>query len=185
MVNEPTGLEMFLTKLAFLFYGRSIYKAFADRLPLAGSERVLNFGCGSRSVAYYVAQRLPHGHLTCLDISVRRLNACRKTLKGYGNVSFLCADASATTARAFDVVYCHFVLHDIPVGELARVIPALVGSLRPGGTLIFGEPLNEAVKLSTIKHLAVQNGLLLKDSRITDVPLMGNTLESVYTKTTV
>ena len=48
--------------------------------------------------------------------------------------------------------------------------------------LVFREPLKEIQKLVTIKRLLSENGLILKDSRITDVPLMGNSLESVYMK---
>ena len=184
MAYEPARLEILLTKLAFLLCGKSAYKAFADCLPLHGAERALDFGCGMGTVAYYAAKRLPHGHLTCLDISTRWLNACRRTLRGYSNISFFHSQAPALLQDSFDVVYCHFVLHDISASELETVLPALVKSLKPGGTFIFREPLKEAEKLSIIKRLTAQNGLLLKDSRITDVPLMGNALESVYIKTT-
>ena len=85
-------------------------------------------------------------------------------------------------AECFDLVYCHFVLHDIARAELDRVVPALAGSLKAGGALIFREPLNEAEKLGAIKRLTEQSGLFLKHSRVTDVPLMGNALESAYLK---
>lgn len=182
MKHEPSRLEIFLTELAFLFCGRSVYQAFADRLPLNGNEQVLDFGCGMGTVAYYAAKKLTHGHLTCLDISGRWLNACRKTLRGYKNVAFLHTEATALSENSFDIVYCHFVLHDISAGDLETVVPALVKSLKPGGSLIFREPLNEAEKLNIIKRLIDQNRLSRKDSRITDVPLMGNALESVYIK---
>jgi ubiquinone/menaquinone biosynthesis C-methylase UbiE len=182
MKHEPARLEIFLTRLAFLIWGRSVYRAFADRLPLKGNERVLDFGCGMGTVAYYVAKKLTRGHLTCLDISGRWLNACRKTLRGYGNVAFLRKEATALAKDSFDAVYCHFVLHDISESGLETVVPALVESLKPGGSLIFREPLGEAGKLAIIKRLAEQNELSLKDSRVTDVPLMGNALESVYIK---
>lgn len=182
MQHEPARFEIFLTRLAFLFYGKSVYKAFADRLPLHGGERVLDFGCGMGTVAYYAVKKLPHGHLTCLDISERWLNVCHKTLRKYGNVAFLQAEASALTEASFDVAYCHFVLHDISESELETVIPVLVKSLKPGGALVFREPLNEAKQLSVIKRLIGQSGLSLGDSRVTDVPLMGNAFESVYIK---
>lgn len=182
MQHEPTYMEMFLTKLAFVFYGKSVYKAFADRLPLAGNERVLDFGCGMGTVAYYTSKRLTCGNLTCLDISGRWLNTCRKTLRGYGNVAFLQDEATALLEDSFDVVYCHFVLHDIPESDLETVVSALAKSIISGGTLIFREPMNEKEKLDIIKRLMGKNGLSLKDSRITDVPLMGNALESVYIK---
>lgn len=182
MQHEPTRLEMLLTKLAFLLYGKSIFKAFADRLPLVGNERVLDFGCGMGTVAYYASKRLTHGNLTCLDISERWLNSCRKTLQGHENVAFLHAEAPALSEDSFEVVYCHFVLHDISDSDLDTVVPALVKSLKAGGSLVFREPLNEAEKLNIIKRLIGQYELSHNESRITDVPLMGNALESVYIK---
>ena len=115
---EPTRLEMFLTRLAFFLCGKSVYRTFAERLPLEGGERVLDFGSGMGTVAFYSARRLPKGHLTCLDISKRCLNACRRTLRSYGNVTCLHSDASALVEDSFDVVYSHFVLYDIPKNEL-------------------------------------------------------------------
>lgn len=182
MKQEPNRLEILLTKLAFLFYGKSVYKAFSDRLPLDGGERVLDFGCGMGTVAYYAVQKLPHGHLTCLDISGRWLSACRKTLHRYRNVAFVQAGSPVPACGGFDVVYCHFVLHDISESELQTVLPALAKSLKSGGALVFREPLNEIAKQSVIKRLTGQSGLSLKDSRITDIPLMGNALENLYIK---
>ncbi|HHU18602.1 MAG: class I SAM-dependent methyltransferase [Anaerovoracaceae bacterium] len=182
MKHEPAPLEIFLTRLAFFLYGKSVYKAFADRLPLEGREQVLDFGCGMGTVAYYVAKKLPHGHLTCLDISEQWMNVCRKTLRGYGNITFQQAESPKFANESFNLVYSHFVLHDIPVSELKRIISALAESLKSGGVFVFREPLKEMYKISVIKHLIEQNGLSLKDSRITDIPLLGNALESVYTK---
>lgn len=182
MKHEPTYFEMFLTRLAFFFCGGSVYRAFADRLPLEGHERVLDFGCGMGTVAYYAAKRLPRGHLTCLDVSGRWLKACRRTLRSFGNVSFLRTETPRLAEESFDVAYCHFVLHDIPERELERIVPALSASLKSGGLLIFREPLSEKEKLNAIKGLMEDNGLTVKLSRVTDVPIMGNTLESVYIK---
>ncbi|MEN2777399.1 class I SAM-dependent methyltransferase [Acetivibrio clariflavus] len=182
MKYEPTCLEIFLTRLAFLLCGKSVYQAFADRLPLDGGEQVLDFGCGMGTVAYYIAKKLPHGHLTCLDISERWLNTCQKTLRGYRNISFMLWEFPHFINESFDVVYCHFVLHDITESELKRVIPVLAEALKPGGVFVFREPFNETNKISLIKRLAEQNGLISKDSRITDIPMMGNALECVYFK---
>jgi ubiquinone/menaquinone biosynthesis C-methylase UbiE len=182
MQHEPSRFEIFLTRLAFLFYGKSVYKTFADRLPLNGSERVLDFGCGMGTVAHYTAKRLTHGHITCLDISERWLKMCRKALRGFSNVDFAHAETLTLSGDSFDLVYCHFVLHDVAEDALETVITALVNCLKSGGTIVFREPLNEAKKLNIIKRLMVQNKLLLKNSRVTDVPLMGNALESAYIK---
>lgn len=182
MTYEPGHMEIFLTKLAFLFFGKSVYRSFADRLPLVGGERVLDFGSGMGTVAYYVAKRVPYGSVTCLDISARWMNACRRTLRAYGNVVFLQGTYTLLENEGYDVAYCHFVLHDIPDGELEKVIPALAKSLKPGGILVFREPLDDTKKISVIKRLVEQSGLFPGDSRITDIPVMGNALESVYVK---
>lgn len=182
MKHEPAYLEIFLTRLVFFLYGKLVYKAFADSLPLRGREQVLDFGCGMGTVAYYVSKKLPHGQLTCLDISERWLNICRKTLRSFKNVTFKQAEYPKFANESFDLVYCHFVLHDIPESELKIIIQALAESLKSGGVFVFREPLKEMYKISVIKNLIVQNGLVLKDSRITDIPLLGNALESIYTR---
>ena len=182
MKYEPACLEIFLTRLAFLLFGKSVYKTFADRLPLEGGEKVLDFGCGMGTVAYYVAKKIPHGQLTCLDISRRWLNACRKTLHSFRNIIYMHCEFPELENESFDAAYCHFVLHDIPERELERIIPALIKSIKPHGLFIFREPLNDTENISVIKRLTGQNNLILKDSRITDVPVMGNALESVYVK---
>lgn len=182
MKYEPSLLEIFLTRLSFLLYSKSVYRAFADRLPLNGKEQVLDFGCGMGTVAYYLAKRLPYGHLTCMDISRRWLKVCRKTLRSHGNIAYRQSESPMFGKESFDLVYCHFVLHDISESELRDIIHALAESLKPGGVLVFREPLRERGKIGVIKHLIEQNSLFLKESRITDIPLLGNALESVYIK---
>lgn len=182
MKQEPELLEILLTKFALLFYGKSVYRSFADRLPLAGGEEVLDFGCGMGTVACYAAEKLPHGHLTCLDVSRRWQKACRKTLRKKNNVTFMLSETPALRKEHFDVVYCHFVLHDISDEELHKVITVLAQSLKPGGVFVFREPLKEVEKLGVIKGRIAASGLNLEDSRVTDIPLMGNALESIYTK---
>jgi SAM-dependent methyltransferase len=85
-------------------------------------------------------------------------------------------------AGSLDTVYSHFVLHDISESELEKVIPALARALKVGGVFVFREPLNEAEKINIIKRLMKQNNFILRDSRITDIPVMGNALESIYIK---
>lgn len=182
MKIEPNRLEIFLTKIAFSLCGKSVYQGFADCLPLNGNERVLDFGCGMGTVAYYAAKRLPNGHLTCLDISERWMNICRKTLRSFGNIIFMQCESPVFMKGSFDVVYCHFVLHDLSENELERVIPEIAKSLRSGGVFVFREPLNELGKLNIVKRLVEQNRLFPKNSRITDIPVMGNAVESVYVK---
>ncbi|MHC1696407.1 MAG: class I SAM-dependent methyltransferase [Eubacteriales bacterium] len=182
--REPLKSEMFLTRIAFLLYGRSIYKDFAYRLPLSGNERVMDFGCGMGTVAYYTSQRLPDGRLTCVDNSKRWLSACRKLMRRRENVEFVQSEAqvSGFDNGTYDMVYCHFVLHNMPDDELIHAICIIAGCIKTGGYFVFREPLIETEKLNIVKRLADKNGLSLKNSRVIDIPLMGNSLESIYIK---
>lgn len=181
---KPLYWDIFLTKLTFRLFGKMIYKRFADRLPLNGDEYVLDFGSGMGTVAFYVVKRLPRIRLFCADVSARWLAACCRTMSRNPGVSYLLGDIyNLPLAKdSFDMIYCHFVLHDIPDQELAKVIPALAELLKPDGLLVFREPLDKMDKLSVIQNLLKQNGLSQKDSRITDTTIIGNTLESIYIK---
>jgi ubiquinone/menaquinone biosynthesis C-methylase UbiE len=182
MNYEVTRMEIFLTRLAFLLCSKSVYREFADSLPIEGGEQVLDFGCGMGTVAYYTAKRLSQGNLTCFDISERWLNECRKTLQRYDNIIFLKGESTQLKADSFDVAYCHFVLHDISESELETVIEVLARTLKPSGVFVHREPLIDTEKISLIKRIIEQNRLKPKYSRIIDVPVMGNALESVYIK---
>lgn len=181
---EPSLLEIALTKLAFVIAGEPVYKEYADSIPINGNENVLDFGSGMGTVASFVVQRLPDGHLTCYDVSERWLNACRKNLRRVTNVSYHKGETATIGLKeeSFDIIYCHYVLHDISEYDLERTIYNLVRLLKSGGILTFREPLRDKEKLRKIKTFAYENGLCIKDSRITDVPFMGNALESLYIK---
>ena len=141
---------------------------------------MLDFGCGMGTVAYHVEK----ADQWAVDLSgcfERWLQACHKTLRRFDNIIFLKWESPVLADESYDVVFCHFVLHDIPDCELGKVIPVLAGSLKPGGVLVFREPLRNMQKTNIIKRL-IENALSLKNSRITDIPVVGNTLESVYVK---
>lgn len=183
-LNEPSYCEIFTTWLVFHIPGNGAYRSFADSLPLTGGEAVLDLGCGMGTVAYYAAKRLPQGKLTCVDISKKWLAVCRNTLRRYTNVSFLhgSIDCLPLPDGSFDLIYCHFVLHGIPNGELSRIVPALARLLKANGKLVFREPLENTAKIRFIHSLTERSELHKESGRITDIPLMGNALENVYRK---
>lgn len=184
MIREPSWCERILTRIAFHTLGRSVYKGFADVLPVSSNASVLDFGCGMGAVATHVASRLPAGRLTCVDISERWMADCRKTLRKRSNVSFLCGeiDRLSIPAASYDLAYCHFVLHDLADPVLQRSLSALARLLKPGGLLVFREPLDDGETIRRIQALTEQCGLHRVRSSITDVPLMGTVLENTYQK---
>ena len=73
----------------------------ADRLELAPEDRVLEIGAGPGYFSVEVARRLPHGHLTVLDLQPEMLERARERLShaGVTNVSCIAGDAAALTAK--------------------------------------------------------------------------------------
>lgn len=181
---EPSNMEIFLTKFVFNFFGKAVYREYADRLPISGRETVLDFGSGMGTVAYYASKRLTCGDVVCLDVSLKWLAACKKNLSRCKNVSYVHGDIYALPLQneSFDLIYCHFVLHDVADNELSKIIPGMNMLLKEKGLLAFREPMKDTGKLRLIQNLIEQNGFFKKDSRITDVPIMGTTLESIYIK---
>ncbi|HBN82278.1 MAG TPA: hypothetical protein DDZ89_00355, partial [Clostridiales bacterium] len=78
------------------------------------------------------------------------MSVCRKTLCKFVNINYLKWESEELSKETFNIVYCHFVLHDISERDLERVVPALAGCLKPGGALVFREPLNEKEKIKVI-----------------------------------
>lgn len=183
-LSEPCLYEIIMTWLAFRIHLNGIYKKFASRLPITGREVVLDFGCGMGTVAYHTAKKLPEGKLFCVDISEKWLIACRRTLRRYENVSFLCGeiDCMSLPERSFDVIYIHYVFHDIPNNRLEAIIPELSRLLKENGKLLFRESFKDVTKIRFIQNLMEHSELHRENSRITDIPFMGNALENVYRK---
>jgi trans-aconitate methyltransferase len=108
-----------------------------DRLPLAGSETVLDVGCGTGRLTDFVAERVPRGQVVAIDASANMLGVARAFLQPrHGRrVTFVRADAAAlpVAGRAdaiFSTATFHWVLdHD-------RLFGSLFAALRPGGRLV-------------------------------------------------
>ena len=183
MQHEPSKREVALTKFFLHTPARSIYRSFADSIPLQGNESVLDFGSGYGTVAKWIAPRLRSGQLTCADISSLWQAECRKHLAKFENISYFNDDIYQLDAsEQFDIIYAHFVLHDLPYPELETVIPHLVQLLKRGGTLVIREPISDPKKFQTICELLLQQKLRLLQTRQHFIPLMGKSFDILYQK---
>lgn len=184
MENGFFALELIITWIAMRVAGNSVYKSFADNLGLEGREKVMDFGCGLGTVARYAAAMIPDGRLVCVDISAKRLAACRKYLKKYKNAECLTAiqEHLRFEDETFDVIYCHFVLHEIEESELQETLERMFRRLRPDGKLIYREPLDDSIRMRHLDGVLQNIGFVRESARIIDIPLMGTAIEAKYKK---
>jgi len=108
-----------------------------ERLPLEGSETVLDIGCGTGRLTEKLAERLPRGRAVGIDQSRNMLRAAREHLseRRGGRVMFACADAAALPfASAADAIFSTATFHWVLDHE--RLFASLFTALRPGGRLV-------------------------------------------------
>ncbi len=95
---------------------------------------VLDAGSGDGATAALLA---PRSHsVTCLDISPKVLQACRRRLQGFSNVDFVLGDIQALDFE--DASFDHVVLFNLLTyaRNPARALAEATRVLRPGGDLI-------------------------------------------------
>ena len=111
--------------------------AVLGRLPLNGTETVLDAGCGSGRVTELLAERLPDGHVVALDASAAMLAQAAGRLARYApRVTFIEADLGRNLPPMppIDAILSTAVFHWIPDHDaLFRNLSAV---LRPGGRLV-------------------------------------------------
>lgn len=111
--------------------------AVLERLPLQGSEFVLDVGCGTGRLTERLLERLPRGRAVGIDMSAKMLETARAYLtpRFAARIRFLQADAAALPFHeAADAIFStatfHWVLdHD-------SLFASLHAALKPGGRLV-------------------------------------------------
>jgi trans-aconitate 2-methyltransferase len=107
-----------------------------DRLPLQGTERVLDAGCGSGRVTELLAERLPRGRVVALDGSPAMIAAARERLARFDDrIEYVVADlGAAIPIEPVDAILSTATFHWVPDHD--ALFDNLAAVLRPGGRLV-------------------------------------------------
>jgi trans-aconitate 2-methyltransferase len=108
------------------------------RVPLARPARVADLGCGPGNSTRLLCERWPQARVVGIDSSAAMLAKA----EGSGiQARWLESDIAAWTPDApYDLLFSNAALHWLP--DHARLLPRLLGHLRPGGVLAIQMPRN-------------------------------------------
>lgn len=108
-----------------------------ERLPLDGSETVLDAGCGTGRLTAELLEYLPRGRVIAVDLSANMLAEARRHLdpSAGGRVTYLQANLqNLTLEEPVDAVFSTAALHWVLDHEL--LFRRLFACLKPGGWLV-------------------------------------------------
>jgi trans-aconitate 2-methyltransferase len=108
------------------------------RIPLPAPKAIFDLGCGAGNVTQLLAARWPQASITGVDDSQSMLAKAATVAPGISWV--LESLASWRAPVAADLIYSNAALHWLP--DHARLFPALLEQLAPGGVLAVQMPRN-------------------------------------------
>jgi len=109
-----------------------------EKLRLAGTERVLDIGCGDGKITAEIAAQVPEGAAVGIDSSEEMIRFARENYpeQRYPNLSFLAMDMQEIRfPEPFDIVFSNAAMHW--VRDHRPVLAGVRSCLRPSGRVLF------------------------------------------------
>lgn len=106
-----------------------------DDMRLAGTERILDIGCGDGAVSERLAQRVPHGHVTGIDASAGMISEARNRSSGGLAFELRSIEQLADSNEQYDVIFSNAALHWVVDHD--TLLQQVYEHLKPGGVARF------------------------------------------------
>ncbi len=101
-------------------------------------QTVLQSSCVYGDFSPALARRVgSKGRLQVFDVAPIQVKRCRRKLRDFPQATVRLADAADPSGEFYDAVCCYFLLHEIPAHYKRKVVDALLGSVVPGGKVVF------------------------------------------------
>ncbi len=182
MTSPQKSTNEFDAKASFWdedFHRRALTAAIAKALmacvSLRSGQRLLEYGCGTASLSFLLADRV--GSIDAVDVSMGMLEQVRKKLMAAGirNIHPLLLDLTRDPPPSdpYDGIIIAMALHHI--ADIAALLRTFVAMLRPGGFLAMADLLEEDGSFHgdvVVPHPGLQPEVLMKLARaqeLTDV----------------
>jgi SAM-dependent methyltransferase len=184
--REPNRLLAAFQAFTYRMISRTYYRPYIEGLGLSGDERVLEYGSGPGTASKLLAQALPNGHLTCVDISRVWMGYMKKAAGKYPNIDLMQGDIADMDipAESYDAVFIHYVIHDVPAGVQREKMSIVLSKLKKGGKCYIREPTSPTHGIAPEKVRAImrENGLREISSAIGKSPQKSPTFQGIYVK---
>lgn len=135
--------------LSLTFPEKKIKQALIDQLQLSGNETILDFGCGSGTLAIMIKEQYPSVNIIGVDVDEAIIRMAERKIRAKGlNVPIKKYDGQNLSLfghQQFDIIVSSLVFHHIPTAQKRTVLSHLYRIIKPGGTLHiadFGKPKN-------------------------------------------
>lgn len=139
--------------LSVTFPEKKIKQALINHLQLKGTETILDFGCGTGTLAIMIKEQFPLVNIMGIDVDADIIRIAEKKIKAKDlNISLKKYDGESLaflSHQQFDRIVSSLVFHHIPTVTKRIILSQLYSVAKQGGQLHiadFGKPKNGYIK---------------------------------------